>query len=112
MTGPGEYRGLHTNGDTFDIEVNAEFLRNAEEKPTNMVFIVRDITNRKRAEEAIKGLLEEKEFILKELQHRVKNSIGIILEPCRTGGGEGGGAGDSDDPRKARIADSRSRIAL
>ena len=52
MTGPGEYRGRRADGNSFEIEVNGEFIRGAEGQPTQIVFIVRDISRRKRAEEA------------------------------------------------------------
>ncbi|NTW98507.1 MAG: PAS domain S-box protein [Geobacteraceae bacterium] len=54
FTGPGEYRGLHSTGSVFDIEANAEFIRDSTNQPTGMVFIVRDITERKRAIDALK----------------------------------------------------------
>lgn len=50
VTGPNEYRGLRADGSTFDIEANSEFIRSAEGAPTGMVFIVRDISERKQAE--------------------------------------------------------------
>ena len=50
VTGPTEYRGLRCDGRTFDIEVNSEFIRDPTGSPTGMVVIVRDITERKRAE--------------------------------------------------------------
>ena len=49
-TGPQEYRGLRRDGSTFDIEVNRDFIRSLEGQPTGIVFIVRDISNRKRIE--------------------------------------------------------------
>ncbi|MBI5381361.1 MAG: PAS domain S-box protein [Opitutae bacterium] len=49
VTGPTEYRGIRQDGSIFDIEVNSEFIRNAEGAPTGMVVIVRDITERKQA---------------------------------------------------------------
>ncbi len=53
MTGPGEYRGLRADGSTFAIEVNGEFVRGTEGQPTQIVFIVRDISGRKQAEVAL-----------------------------------------------------------
>jgi PAS domain S-box-containing protein len=39
---------------------------------------VKDITNRKLAEEKIKNLLSEKELLLKEVHHRIKNNMNTI----------------------------------
>jgi len=53
MTGPGEYRGRRADASTFDMEVNGEFIRGVDGQPTSIVFVVRDITERKRADEAL-----------------------------------------------------------
>lgn len=50
ITGASEYRGVRVDGSTFDIEVNSEFIRDVAGAPAGMVVIVRDITERKRAE--------------------------------------------------------------
>lgn len=59
---PNEYRGVRKDQSIFDIEVNSGYVSNANGKPTKMVFIVRDITERKRAEHQIQQLVQQLEI--------------------------------------------------
>lgn len=61
LHGPNEYRGVHQDGSIFDIEVNSDLIKDVDGKPSKMVFIVREITERKRAETQIRMLIEQLE---------------------------------------------------
>jgi PAS domain S-box-containing protein len=50
----------------------------ANHKYLGRVWYFRDITERRRAEEKVKALLMEKELILKEVHHRIKNNMNTL----------------------------------
>ncbi len=51
---PNEYRGVRKDRSIFDIEVNSGFIRGRDGQPIKMVFVVRDITERKRLDAALR----------------------------------------------------------
>jgi PAS domain S-box-containing protein len=57
----------------------AELKRDKHGNPLLVTGIIQDITERKRAEDSIRSSLIEKEILLKEVHHRVKNNLMIII---------------------------------
>ncbi len=45
----------------------------------HIISVTRDISERKRDEEKVKALLQEKEILLKEVHHRIKNNMSALM---------------------------------
>lgn len=52
--GSTEYIGHRFDGTNIDIEINGEFIRDAEDQPVSIVFVIRDISARKTAESKLR----------------------------------------------------------
>ena len=61
-----------------DFIVSVSPLHDKDGKLIGAVHVARDITKRKKTENEIKKSLEEKEVLLREIHHRVKNNLQII----------------------------------
>ncbi len=90
--GPSEYTGIRKNGSRFPVTIHSIPVYR-DGVITGIRGILVDITERKRGEDEIRNALEQKEALLRELQHRVKNSFSLItslvsLEARRTGSEE------------------------
>jgi PAS domain S-box-containing protein len=84
MTGPAEYHGIRSDGSNFVLEANCEFILNAERQPDSMVFIARDITERKRSKEAL--MESEKKFrtIFESAGDSIFIMDGAAIADCNT----------------------------
>lgn len=65
--GPVEYRYKRKDGSLVDMEVNSTVLSDASKTPFGLVFVARDITERKKAEDILTKSKEEIEKINKKL---------------------------------------------
>lgn len=69
---------LTTNdGKTFPCFIAANYF-SANENEEFVCAFARDITEQKRKENIIKSSLEEKEILIKEIHHRVKNNLQVL----------------------------------
>jgi PAS domain S-box-containing protein len=73
-----EYRIVTKGGETRWVNEHTIGERNGEGGLENFRGIVIDITERKKIESLVMNSLEEKEMLLKEVHHRVKNNLQII----------------------------------
>jgi PAS domain S-box-containing protein len=69
-------RQTRKDGTSLDVEINANFIV-FDEREFNCVF-VRDVTDRKKAERALLASNHEKDLLIKEIHHRVKNNLQLI----------------------------------
>jgi PAS domain S-box-containing protein len=76
-----EAMGVRKDGTRFPMEINT---RKMEYKGRIVrIGAIRDITKRKQAEEKIHASLREKDILISEIHHRVKNNLQVISSLLR-----------------------------
>ena len=71
-----EVFGLRKNGSEFPLELSVNSWKMGED--VFFTCIACDITKRKKADDKIRSSLKEKELLLREIRHRVKNNLAVI----------------------------------
>jgi PAS domain S-box-containing protein len=71
-----ELLGLRSDGSVFPVEISLNSLESGGR--TLVVSSVRDMTARRAAEQRLQASLQEKELLLKEIHHRVKNNLQVV----------------------------------
>ncbi|MEA5580177.1 PAS domain S-box protein [Nodularia harveyana UHCC-0300] len=73
-----EKRYFRKNGSLVWANITVSLIRESTGEPKYFISVVEDISDRKQAQDKIKASLLEKEVLLKEIYHRVKNNLQVI----------------------------------
>jgi two-component sensor histidine kinase len=81
---------------------NGGALRDESGKVVAALISMRDVTERRRAEEALRALVEERDRLLVELNHRVKNNLQLVSSLLTIQAARGGDSGTAELFEQAR----------
>ncbi len=75
----GELWNRRKDGSEFPIDLSTSVIHDDEGCPRALVGVATDITERRHAEAQIRESLREKDLLLKEVHHRVKNNLQMVI---------------------------------
>jgi len=87
------------------VSLSASVVQDEAGTDQGIVYVGRDLTERKRTEEQIRASLQEKEILLKEIHHRVKNNLQIISSLLRLQSRD-----TQDEAALGALNESRNRV--
>ncbi|MEA5516157.1 PAS domain S-box protein [Nodularia sp. UHCC 0506] len=73
-----EKRYFRKNGAIVWVNLTVSLMRESSGEPNYFISVVEDISDRKQSQKQIQASLLEKEVLLKEIYHRVKNNLQVI----------------------------------
>ena len=73
-----EEENILKDGDHINFIVSCFPIKDPDGKITSIVEVLHNITEHKKAEEQIRASLKEKEVLVREIHHRVKNNLQVI----------------------------------
>jgi PAS domain S-box-containing protein len=101
----GEFRNRKKNGEVYWERIKITPVVDANDMTTNFIAVKDDITEEKIKDEKLENNLREKELMLKEIHHRVKNNLQIVISLLNLQ------ADTVDDPKlKIQLMISQSRV--
>ncbi len=69
---------VRKDGELLSANVTVSLVRDSNDNPNYFVAVFEDITERKEYERQLEASIKEKEVLLKEVHHRVKNNMQVI----------------------------------
>jgi PAS domain S-box-containing protein len=100
-----EKRYVRKDGELVNVIISPTIIRDSEGGPLHFVALFQDVTERKWAEEQLKESLREKDVLLNEIQHRVKNNLQVITSLIKL---QGRFTGNEESIR--HLEECRSRV--
>jgi len=99
-----EAKRMRKNGDLIDVSILASAV-DPTDKKSDLYLVYRDIREHKKTERELQTLLREKDILLKEVYHRVKNNFQVISSLLNLQA-----KGISDEKAKRLCRESQNRI--